>query len=114
MRPEIPPLRWRGCDSRAGAAGPGRERAQQRPVGKIHKRQDRAEDVPSRPAGRADQRFVLPLHPRANAKPPAMSGRSCSFVQKISGFAFMTLFYLLSKALDRLLPYNEEEEKEEE
>lgn len=28
-------------------------------------------------------------------------------------FAFMTLFYLLIKALDRLLPYDEEKEEEE-
>lgn len=27
-------------------------------------------------------------------------------------FAFMTIFYLLIKALDRLLPYKEEEEEE--
>jgi hypothetical protein len=26
-------------------------------------------------------------------------------------FAFMTIFYLLIKALDKLLPYNEEEEE---
>ncbi len=28
-------------------------------------------------------------------------------------FAFMTIFYLLIKALDRLLPYDEEKEGEE-
>jgi hypothetical protein len=28
-------------------------------------------------------------------------------------FAFMTIFYLLIKALDRLLPYDEEEKEEE-
>ncbi len=29
-------------------------------------------------------------------------------------FAFMTLFYLLIKALDKFFPYNEEEEMKEE